>query len=198
VSQLRHTAVAVIADHDAQPLGNWEYVVVDYFDELELGICLRINALSQKIGLRRLFAAVSRLGDWPAYAIVGVACAARLQEAGPAFILHALLTAGVGVVLYKALKHRLVRERPYITHNGIVAATAPLDRYSFPSGHTMHALSFAILFTAYVPVIIWIMAPFAVLVAASRVVLGLHYPSDVLVGAILGSLLAWTSLAVVA
>ena len=172
--------------------------MVDYFDELELGICLRINALSHKIGLRRLFTAVSRLGDWPAYAIVGVACAARLQEAGPAFILHALLTAGVGVVLYKALKHRLVRERPYITHNGIVAATAPLDRYSFPSGHTMHAVSFAILFTAYEPVIIWIMAPFAVLVAASRIVLGLHYPSDVLVGAMLGSLLAWISLAVVA
>ena len=168
--------------------------MVDYFDELELGICLRINALSRKLGLRRLFTAVSRLGDWPAYTIVGVACAALLRENGVAFIVQSLLTAGAGVIAYKGLKHKLVRERPYITHHRIVAATAPLDRYSFPSGHTMHAVSFMILFTAYVPVTIWIMAPFAILVAVSRVVLGLHYPTDVFVGATLGALLAWSSL----
>lgn len=172
--------------------------MVEYFDELELGVCLRINGLSRKIGLRRLFMAVSRLGDWPAYVIVGVACAALLEDAGLAFIVQMLLTAGTGIAAYKGLKHRLVRERPYITHNGIEAGTAPLDRYSFPSGHTMHAVSFAILFTAQVPVMIWIMAPFAVLVAASRVVLGLHYPTDVLVGGILGALLAWSSLSVFA
>lgn len=170
--------------------------MVDYFDELELGLCLRINALSQKIGIRHLFRGVSRLGDWPAYVIVGVPCAALLETAGLAFVLQMLATATAGVVLYKVLKHRLVRERPYITHDGIVCAAAPLDRYSFPSGHTMHAVSFAILFSAHVPIMIWIMAPFALLVAASRVVLGLHYPSDVLVGAALGALLANASLAI--
>jgi undecaprenyl-diphosphatase len=170
--------------------------VVEYFDELELGLCLRINALSQKIGLRRLFTGVSRLGDWPAYAIVGVPCAALLETAGFAFIVQSLVTAVVGIGIYKVLKNRLVRERPYITHTGIFCAAAPLDRYSFPSGHTMHAVSFAILYSAHVPIMIWIMAPFAVLVAASRVVLGLHYPSDVLVGAALGAALASTSLAI--
>ena len=60
----------------------------------------------------------------------------------------------------------------------------------------MHAVSFAILYSAYVPVVVWIMAPFAVLVAASRIVLGLHYPSDVVAGAMLGTLLACLSLAV--
>ena len=172
--------------------------MVNYFDELELGICLRINALSRRIGIRRLFTAVSRLGDWPAYAIVGIACAALLEEAASAFILQSSMTATVGVIAYKALKNHLVRERPYITHHGIVAATAPLDRYSFPSGHTMHAVSFAILYSTHVPVIIWIMAPFAVLVAASRVVLGLHYPSDVLAGAALGMLIAFASMGIFA
>ena len=171
--------------------------MVDYFDELELGICLRINALSQKIGIRRLFRGVSRLGDWPVYVIVGVPGATLLESAGFAFILHMLTTAVVGTWIYTGLKHHLVRERPYITHDGIVCAAAPLDRYSFPSGHTMHAVSFAILFSAYVPIMIWIMAPFAVLVAISRIVLGLHYPSDVIAGAALGAFLATSSLAIV-
>ena len=172
--------------------------MVDYIDELELGICLRINALSQKAAIRRFFTAISRLGDWPAYVIVGVACAASLEAGAPLFLIQSLLTAGAGILAYKGLKTRLVRERPYIRHNGIVAATAPLDRYSFPSGHTMHAVSFAILYSAHVPVVIWIMVPFALLVASSRVVLGLHYPTDVAVGGALGATLAYSSLAVFA
>jgi undecaprenyl-diphosphatase len=168
--------------------------VVEYFDELELGLCRRINALSQKTAIRRLFTAISRLGDWPAYAIVGIACAAKLEGEGLAFIMQSLCTALAGIVVYKSLKNKLVRERPYIRHNVIVAAAAPLDRYSFPSGHTMHAVAFAILFTVHMPIMIWIMAPFALLVAASRVVLGLHYPSDVLAGALLGAALAAASL----
>ena len=62
----------------------------------------------------------------------------------------------------------------------------------------MHAVAFAILFSAYLPFLAWLMVPFALFVAASRVVLGLHYPSDVLVGAALGALLAEMSLRLVA
>ena len=168
--------------------------MVDYFDELELGICLRINALSRRIGVRRLFTAISRLGDWPAYAIVGVACAALLEEAAGAFLLQSVLTATAGVAIYKALKNQLVRERPYITHNGIVAAAAPLDRYSFPSGHTLHAVTFSTIALYYYPHLAWLLVPFTLLVATSRVVLGLHYPSDVLVATAIGLGLAYSSL----
>lgn len=177
-------------------MGNQGFDMVDYLDTLELNLCLRINALSRQAGVRRFFTSVSRLGDWPAYAIVGVACAATLQEAGQAFLVQSVLTAAAGVIAYKFLKNRLVRERPFVTHAGIIVSEAPLDRYSFPSGHTMHAVSFAILYTAHLPILVWIMAPFAALVAASRVVLGLHYPSDVFVGAMLGATLALASLAV--
>ena len=168
--------------------------MVDYLDELEIGLCLRLNALSQNHTVRDFFSAVSRLGDYPAYLIVGIACAAVLEEAGPAFVVQCLMTATVGILLYKRLKNWLVRERPYVTHAGIACAAAPLDRYSFPSGHTMHAVSFAILFSAYVPEMMWLMAPFAGLVAMSRMILGLHYPTDVLVGAALGAGLASVSL----
>ena len=97
------------------------------------------------------------------------------------------LTGVLGVGLYKALKHVFVRERPFITHTSISLATAPLDRYSFPSGHTLHAVSFTWQAVAYFPELAWVLVPLAALIAASRVVLGLHYPTDVLAGAAIGA-----------
>ena len=172
--------------------------MIQFFDELEFATCVRINALSRNAAARRFFQSVSTLGDYPAYVIIGVAGAAVLDGDSATFILHALALATTGVIVYKLLKNSLARERPFITHDQVECAAAPLDRYSFPSGHTMHAVAFAILFSAYLPFLAWLMVPFAMLVAASRVVLGLHYPSDVIAGALLGVLLAETSLHLVA
>ena len=87
-----------------------------------------------------------------------------------------------------------MRERPYISLAGIVPGTPPLDRYSFPSGHTLHAVSFSMVIVYSFPELAVLVVPFALLVAASRVVLGLHYPSDVLAGAALGVFLAVASI----
>jgi undecaprenyl-diphosphatase len=52
------------------------------------------------------------------------------------------------------------------------------------------------LFGNFEPLLLIVAAPFAVLVAISRIVLGLHYPSDVLVGAAIGIALAFAGLAI--
>jgi undecaprenyl-diphosphatase len=74
-------------------------------------------------------------------------------------------------------------------------AMPPLDRYSFPSGHTLHAVSFTWQAVAHFPQLAWILIPLALLIALSRVVLGLHYPTDVIAGAAVGALLAAGGLA---
>jgi undecaprenyl-diphosphatase len=61
-----------------------------------------------------------------------------------------------------------------------------LDEFSFPSGHVLHSVSFSIMLCTYYPGLASILWPFSVLVALSRVSLGLHYASDVIVGAAIG------------
>jgi undecaprenyl-diphosphatase len=104
------------------------------------------------------------------------------------------LTGAAGVLIYKLIKTHAVRERPYITHSVIQCVSAPLDRYSFPSGHTLHAVSFSLLLASYVPEWAAPLTVLALLIALSRVVLGLHYPTDVAAGALLGCALAMLSL----
>jgi undecaprenyl-diphosphatase len=165
-------------------------------DAAEYGLCRALNSGASLSPLCQCMRLASRLGDGVAWYVLIVALPFIY---GPAAVRPAVTMAGTGiagVLLYKWLKRTLVRERPFITHSAIARAAAPLDRYSFPSGHTLHAVSFTWQAVAHFGDLAWILVPFAALIAASRVVLGLHYPSDVLVGALIGALLAQLGLAI--
>lgn len=168
--------------------------VIEILDDLEIGVCLRVNRLGQKTWIQKFFRSISKLGDGGFWAVMAFALVLlRGPEILP-WLLQIAATAIAGVLIYKLLKHYLVRERPYISHGAIQLGAAPLDRYSFPSGHTLHAVSFTLLFGHAEPMLLVICVPFAVLVALSRVILGLHYPSDVLVGAAIGLAAAQVSI----
>jgi len=159
--------------------------------------CVRLNRASAVGLVRTFFRAVSRLGDglfW--YAIM----AFLLAEGGRAALGPVLQMAGVaalGILVYRWLKTKTSRPRPYQVRSAIRLGADPLDQFSFPSGHTLHAASFAILMTSYYAGLAWLVWPFAALVALSRVVLGLHYPTDVLAGGAIGAVLALGSLALI-
>ena len=159
-------------------------------DAFELRLCRRLNRGCRRPAVRDLFRVISRLGDGVFWYIVMLLLPVRFGEPGVKPARSMAVTGVVGVALYKILKQRLVRERSYVTFAGIRAGSVPLDRYGFPSGHTLHAVSFTLVAVAYFPALAWVLVPFAMLVAASRIVLGLHYPSDVLAGALLGAGLA--------
>jgi len=167
-----------------------------HFDQAELRFCRYLNLPSGSQGLRTSFRGVSRLGDgWLWYALI-VIQPLLFGAQGWFVAAHLALTGGLGLLAYKLIKRHAVRERPFITHPAINCAAAPLDRYSFPSGHTLHAVSFAFLGSHYLPELAAPLAAFALLVALSRVVLGLHYPTDVAAGAVLGGGIALASLQV--
>ena len=102
-----------------------------------------------------------------------------------------MLLAGVaGVLVYKFLKTRTLRPRPFEVVSDVVCAGCPLDKFSFPSGHTLHAVCFSLILSQHFPALAPLVLGFALLVAVSRPVLGLHYPSDVLAGGAIGAVLA--------
>lgn len=163
-----------------------------HFDQVELRFCRYLNRSTGLPTPRAFFQLVSRLGDgWIWYALIAWLA---VQPGGGAAALQLALTGAAGLLGYRLIKRHAVRERPFITHAAISCGAAPLDRYSFPSGHTLHAVCFAVLGSHYLPELALPLGGFAVLIALSRVVLGLHYPTDVAAGALLGAGLASASL----
>ncbi len=160
--------------------------------------CRRINRWCRRQRVRRFFAIVSRLGDgvfW--YALMAALVLADGLD-GLRASAHMAATGVAALLLYKALKRFTRRPRPFAADGRIRAWVAPLDEFSFPSGHTLHAVSFTVVALAYYPWLAPLLLPFATCVALSRVVLGLHYPSDVLAATAIGLALAGGTLWLVA
>lgn len=157
------------------------------FDLAEYRLCRRLNRGVQHTGIRVFFKTASRLGDGVIWYVLMLVLPLLYGFEGLKVALVMLATSAAGLAVYKLLKRTFVRERPFIRHHGISLAGAPLDRYSFPSGHTLHAVAFSWQGCAAFPELTPILVPLALSIAASRVVLGLHYPTDVLVGALLGA-----------
>lgn len=162
----------------------------------ELALLEKLNGVRLPHWELGVFRLASRLGDgvfW--YALMATLLLIHGSAALDA-VLHMVVAGLLGTAIYKWLKGATGRPRPYQACASIACLTAPLDRFSFPSGHTLHAVVFSAIATAYYPVLGWIVWPFTILVAASRLVLGLHYPTDVAVGALLGGAVAALTLIV--
>ncbi|KAA9133594.1 phosphatase PAP2 family protein [Marinihelvus fidelis] len=160
------------------------------FAEIDLAVCQQVNRACAWRAVRRFFRAISQLGDGKFWYVLMLVLPALHGRDGLVVSLRMALAGVAGVAIYKLVKHVTHRQRPYVNDATIMLGAAPLDQYSFPSGHTLHAVSFTLIVCAAFPVWAWLLVPFAALVAASRVILGLHYPTDVLLGATIGALVA--------
>ena len=170
--------------------------MLQHIESLDLRLCHGLNRHLAIAGVREVFTVVSRLGDGIVWYVLIVMMPFLPGAAGPLVALQMAATGLVATGLHAVLKWRLARERPFVRFPSIACGTAPLDRYSFPSGHTLHAVCFTAIALQHVPALAWLLVPFTMLVMASRVVLGLHYPSDVVAGGMVGLVLAAASAAV--
>ena len=105
----------------------------------------------------------------------------------------AALAAAVGIAVFLRLKKATGRKRPGTFEPHCWATLLPPDQFSFPSGHTITAFAVAVSLSMFYPSLAIGLLFCAVSVALSRILLGMHFLSDVLAGACIGALLAYLS-----
>ncbi len=159
--------------------------------ERDRSLAQALHRASAHPGLLLLLAFASRLGDGVIWYATILALPFVGGPAGVPCALRMLLLGLLNGLVYRILERRFARPRPFVACPGVRAYARCHDGHSFPSGHTLHAVAFGMLLTAYYPGLGWLVWPFVALVAASRVVLGLHFPSDVIVGAAMGWVMAF-------
>ena len=150
----------------------------------------RVNRWPAPRWFRIWMIAATRAGDgwlWGAMAVVFLLFGgpARFRAVGAA-----TLAAGTGILLFLFLKKRIGRERPCAIEPHVWATLLPPDHFSFPSGHTITAFAITVVVSLFYPSLAMVMLFVACSIAMSRIVLGMHFLSDVVAGAMLGTALA--------
>ena len=165
-----------------------------YIERRDYRLMRRLNRWRAPRWIRVWMIWATRLGDgWVWYGLGFL----LLMFGGPQRY-SAVCTAGaaalLGILVFKALKHLSQRPRPCQIEPHCWAKVLPPDRFSFPSGHTMTAFSIALVVSYFYPSLEGPLFFAALSTGISRVVLGMHFLSDVLAGVILGVVLGCTSI----
>ena len=160
-----------------------------FLADLDARLYSSFSRLEQRLKLYRVARILSFSGDGYAYILITVIAIATTYDTGMALMKSGRFAVGMEMPFYLFLKKFFKRRRPYevITTSGRVHN--PSDEFSFPSGHTTAGFMVAFLVShfyawALIPMYIW-----ASLIGLSRVVLRVHFVSDIIAGAALGSLL---------
>ena len=107
------------------------------------------------------------------------------------------LTVGAGILLFRMIKKTTGRRRPHMFKPNCWVTLLPPDQFSFPSGHTITAFAVAVTMSRFYHDLTAMLLFFAVSIAVSRILLGMHFLSDVLAGVAIGTGLAFIATSIV-
>ncbi|WP_432786430.1 hypothetical protein AAEX37_00544 [Oligella sp. MSHR50489EDL] len=157
----------------------------------------RLSAYNRKKTIAILSQILSTLGNGPLYAVFGMAMWIWAGPEGKTLFYAGVLAYCFELPIYYVLKNSIKRDRPCYKIVDVVSLVTPSDKFSFPSGHTAAAFVFAGIIVSLYPFLAVPAYLFATLVGLSRVILGVHYPGDIVAGMVLGLGSAWVALAIV-
>ncbi len=123
---------------------------------------------------------------WSALLIIGAMFLRKYGRFGMTLFLILLLAVGFNDFMGAKVKNHYLRQRPFENTDITATQKSPAGSKSFYSNHTSNMFTFATYTTAFFPVVAVPVYALAVLVGYSRIYNGVHYPSDVAVGALMG------------
>ncbi len=139
----------------------------------------------KQYGAKTLVRQISSSGDGHIYAMISVACL-LLHPKGQTLFNLLMMSFVIEMPLYVMLKNSIRRVRPCHLFQGIIADFEPSDKFSLPSGHTAAAMVMATAIFTIFPIAGVLCFVWAVAIGFSRIGLAVHYPTDVIAGAVLG------------
>lgn len=142
---------------------------------------------------RILMILMTRMGDGWLWYSVGLILVVYGGEHRFLAIGAASSGALMGILLFRVLKRTSKRKRPCEIEPHCWSSILPPDKYSFPSGHTITAFAVALPVGLFYPELQGVLLAVALLIASSRIILGMHFLSDVLAGSAIGALLGFLS-----
>ncbi|ARP39308.1 phosphatase PAP2 family protein [Vibrio syngnathi] len=138
--------------------------------------------------------AVSHTGDGHLYVLIALIALLADGYTGREFLMVGLAAFAIELPIYWLAKNTLKRRRPAEFSSLLHSHIVPSDKYSLPSGHSAAAFVMATLIGHFYPSLYLFSLIWAAAIAGSRILLGVHFLTDVLIGAALG--IACTSLAI--
>ena len=161
--------------------------------QFDVRMFLGLNGSAVHASLVRFCRLISRTGDGHPYILLAVGLYWHHGLADP--LLQAMLLAfALERPVYFLLKNVFKRNRPQQAIKDFRSVITPSDQFSFPSGHTSAAFMVATLVGHFFPTLLAGLYLWALAVGFSRVILGVHFPTDTLVGVVLGVGTAFVSL----
>jgi undecaprenyl-diphosphatase len=153
----------------------------------------RLNRWRPPRWIRVWMLAASRAGDGWLWWCCGLAVLISNDAARHLAIGAAAVAVLAGIFSFKTLKRAVGRKRPCSIEPHCWANLLPPDQFSFPSGHSITAFAVAVSLGTFYPSAFPVLLFCAASVAGSRVVLGMHFLSDVVAGSGLGAVLGYTA-----